>query len=46
VGNKPGLGRPPKAVEYATPESVDRSNHRQPLKPIGSIPPAEDETIF
>jgi transposase InsO family protein len=31
------------AVEYATLESVDWSNNRRMLEPIGDIPPAEAE---
>jgi transposase InsO family protein len=34
------------AVEYATLEWVDWFNHRQLLRPIGDVPPAELETAY
>jgi putative transposase len=34
------------AVEYATLEWVDWSNHRRLLAPTGSVPPAEAEARY
>ena len=33
-------------AEFATLEWVDWLNNRRPLKPIGSIPPAEAEAAY
>jgi hypothetical protein len=41
-----GVIPPLEAVEYATPEWVDRYNHRRPFGPIGLVPPAAAEAAF
>jgi transposase InsO family protein len=46
VIHRSGLWRTLEAVEFAILEWVDWFNHRRPLEPIGTIPPAEAEARF